>query len=280
MLKQRYIILLAIMLLLTLGLGSIVVAASEGAHEAAHVVQQAAGIKLIIGNKTAMIDEKEVEMDVAPFIENGRTMVPFRFISEELGAEIEWDPVERKVSYVLNDMVVELWIDNNMASVDGVKKLVDDNDPVVVPKVLDGRTFVPIRFIVEALGFDVKWNPDIKEVSVAPAQDYNSSRSNKPRPIIAVDNNDPNRKILIVGNWELEERKATYQLDEDIIEIYVDKGMILLNGEEVKLSEKGPTILVNRKNNPILGPINFRSEVLKWVIEWDPDRQELAIRFK
>src|SRR6056297_1729542 len=52
------------------------------------------------GNVTSGNIQKVLE--VPPFIENSRTMVPFRFIGEELGAEIEWYPEERKVEYILD----------------------------------------------------------------------------------------------------------------------------------------------------------------------------------
>jgi hypothetical protein len=78
-----------------------------------------------------------------------------------------------------------------MALVNGKEIIVDGKDLLIVPKIKDGRTFVPIRFIVEALGFEVEWKEDSKEVVVAaaPAQDYNSSRSNKPAPS-AIDDNE------------------------------------------------------------------------------------------
>ena len=42
-------------------------------------------------------DGKEIILDVAPMIKNGRTMVPIRFISEALGYEVEWDALTREV---------------------------------------------------------------------------------------------------------------------------------------------------------------------------------------
>lgn len=56
-------------------------------------------IVLKIDSKTAKVDDKEIVLlDVAPFIKNGRTMVPIRFISEVLGYEVEWDNLTREVT--------------------------------------------------------------------------------------------------------------------------------------------------------------------------------------
>ncbi len=48
-------------------------------------------IELEIGNKQAKIDNKIIELDVAPKIEDNRTLVPIRFIAEALGCEVFWD---------------------------------------------------------------------------------------------------------------------------------------------------------------------------------------------
>ena len=39
----------------------------------------------------------QIELDVPPKIENGRTLVPIRFISENLGCDVEWDELKREV---------------------------------------------------------------------------------------------------------------------------------------------------------------------------------------
>ncbi|HEX2946686.1 MAG TPA: stalk domain-containing protein [Clostridia bacterium] len=55
-------------------------------------------IELQIGNKTAYVDGKPVNLDVPGTIVNGSTMVPARFISESFGAEITWTGSTRTVS--------------------------------------------------------------------------------------------------------------------------------------------------------------------------------------
>lgn len=54
-------------------------------------------IELKIGQKTALIDGRQVELDVPPKIENGRTLVPLRFIAENLGYEVEWDQLTQTI---------------------------------------------------------------------------------------------------------------------------------------------------------------------------------------
>ena len=54
-------------------------------------------ILITIGAETATVNDKEITLDSPAFIENDRTYTPVRFISEELGAGVEWTEAEQKV---------------------------------------------------------------------------------------------------------------------------------------------------------------------------------------
>ena len=57
-------------------------------------------IKLLIGSKTIIINGESKQMDVAPFIENGRTFIPIRFVAEELGCHVGWTPETKEINIV------------------------------------------------------------------------------------------------------------------------------------------------------------------------------------
>ncbi|MDT2304588.1 copper amine oxidase N-terminal domain-containing protein [Paenibacillus larvae] len=57
------------------------------------VVKGGKTVKLTIGNKTAYVNGVPQTLPVAPFIENGRTLVPLRFVGEVLGLDITWDGI-------------------------------------------------------------------------------------------------------------------------------------------------------------------------------------------
>ncbi|NLP30351.1 MAG: hypothetical protein GX363_04385 [Clostridiales bacterium] len=46
---------------------------------------------LTIGDKKVYLNNKEIDLDVPALVQNGRTMVPVRFISESLNAKVDWD---------------------------------------------------------------------------------------------------------------------------------------------------------------------------------------------
>lgn len=122
---------------------------------------QKVDIRVYIGNTTAKINDQEYKLDATPYIKEGRTLVPLRFIAEGLGATVGWDGVERKVILDYEGSTIELWIGKKQARVNGVEYVLD-----VPPEIKSGRTFVPIRFIAENFGSKVDWNSTLKEVSI------------------------------------------------------------------------------------------------------------------
>lgn len=108
------------------------------------------------------------EMDVAPIIRGDRTLLPIRFVVEPLGGTIIWNEPEQKVTITRGDTTIELWINKNVAKVNGVDKVIDPDNALVKPIIVKpGRTMLPVRFISEALGCTVDWNPVNEEVTVS-----------------------------------------------------------------------------------------------------------------
>ena len=97
-------------------------------------------------------DGERLETDAEPIIEDGRVLVPIRVISETFGLRAEWSP-SAKVVHIFNG--------NNLISIGvGGNKAYINDEPVeldVAAALIDGRTMVPIRFVAEAFGLDVKW---------------------------------------------------------------------------------------------------------------------------
>ena len=99
---------------------------------------------------------------------NDRVMVPIRYISENLGANINF--YQRKgtnTSGILIgaiDVLVELDINSTKAKINngGVDSIVNLDSPAIL---FDGRTYVPIRFVSETLGLGVDWKNDSVYIS-------------------------------------------------------------------------------------------------------------------
>lgn len=112
------------------------------------------GITLIINGQPAL-------SDVAPIIQNNRTMVPLRVISEGLGAEVFWDNASRTVRITLPDGEIRLGIGQSKALIRNEEYKLD-----APPVIIGNRTMVPLRFIGEALGADVYWDGSTRTVTV------------------------------------------------------------------------------------------------------------------
>ncbi len=67
------------------------------------LVRGSSQVQLTVGSKLAIIDGKITQLAEAPFIQNGRTMVPLRFISEAFGADVTWDQATQAVTVSLAD---------------------------------------------------------------------------------------------------------------------------------------------------------------------------------
>jgi len=122
-------------------------------------------ILLKIGSKNAYVNNQLVALDVAPFIDKGRTFVPFRFIGESLGAEVGFTKnasgrVET-VTYRLGSTSIVLYIGKKNATVNGRTVTLD-----VPPQIIQGRTLVPLRFVTEALGCKVDWDGEKMEILI------------------------------------------------------------------------------------------------------------------
>lgn len=102
-----------------------------------------------------------IAFDAKPYIENNRTMVPIRFISEALGAKVDWNGTYRLVTITLDNTRIEQKIDKKVAIVNEQEVTFD------VPAVIkNDRTMVPVRFVSEALGANVEWEATTKTVII------------------------------------------------------------------------------------------------------------------
>ncbi|MFS0837794.1 copper amine oxidase N-terminal domain-containing protein [Paenibacillus sp. 1P03SA] len=117
-----------------------------------------------------ILDAKWVKFDSPPFMENSTTLVPFRPIFERMNLNVTWDEQTRTVKGEKGDTLIELQIDNPVAKVNGqFIKL------PVAPKLKDGYTFVPLRFVSESAGAKVEWDPNRKDAMIYSKNEYTST---------------------------------------------------------------------------------------------------------
>jgi len=108
------------------------------------------------------VNNKIISSDVEPFIKNGTTYVPIRFVSEALNADkIIWNEKSKAVLIAKDSTQISLIINKNYAYVNNTYTPLDSN--AIISK---GRTFVPLRFISNCFGANVEWNQDTNTVYI------------------------------------------------------------------------------------------------------------------
>lgn len=123
---------------------------------------------LYVGSNKAFVNDVEKQIDeenedVAVFVENDRSYVPIRFISENYGGSVEWIPQTQTVNITFPQRTISLSIGINEIIVDGVKQTLD-----TAPIIKNGRTFLPLRACTEAIGKEVFYSKGLILISDTP----------------------------------------------------------------------------------------------------------------
>ena len=116
---------------------------------------------LTIDKKDATVWNESKTTDVAPVIRNDRTMIPARFVAENLGAKVDWSEDEQKVTITKGNIVIIIYINSDKAYVNNEEITLDS--PAFVE---NDRTYTPLRFISENLGASVEWFEEAQQVVI------------------------------------------------------------------------------------------------------------------
>lgn len=111
----------------------------------------------VIGSNIYTVNGLTKVMDVAPYIKNSRTFVPYRYLALALGVaeeDIVWDAATQKVTVTKGENEVVATIGSTSLNVNGSAVTMD-----VAPEIVNGRTMLPARYLAEALGANVGWDP-------------------------------------------------------------------------------------------------------------------------
>jgi len=107
---------------------------------------------LYINEKYVYTANGKIKLPVAPYTSQGRTLVPLRFISNTLGADVKWNSKDKSIT-IKGKSTIVLTEGSQTVTVDGVKSQLE-----VPPVSIKGTTFVPLRFVNDKLGGKVSYN--------------------------------------------------------------------------------------------------------------------------
>ncbi|MFN8607949.1 MAG: stalk domain-containing protein [Vulcanimicrobiota bacterium] len=122
----------------------------------------------------ARLDGRTLNFDQPPIMLGGRVMVPLRGIFESLGASVRFEPATSRIVASRGSQSVQLTLGSNQAVVNGQAVTLDSPAATV-----GGRTMVPLRFVSEALGTEVRWQEATQTVYLTTS---NGASSDAPAP--------------------------------------------------------------------------------------------------
>ncbi|MEE0205797.1 MAG: copper amine oxidase N-terminal domain-containing protein [Peptococcaceae bacterium] len=114
-------------------------------------------VVMTIGSTDYVVNNSIVAGDAAPYVDSAwRTMVPFRVLGETFGATVNWDQDNQTVTYTVDDTELVMTIGEETYTINGEEQTMD-----TAPVLSGDRTYVPVRFVGEALGYTVTALQDV-----------------------------------------------------------------------------------------------------------------------
>ncbi len=118
-----------------------------------------------IGNSIMNVNGESREIDpgrgTVPVVENDRTLVPIRAIIEEMGGSVNWDEETQTALLEYSGDIITLTIGSTVAYLNETANTLD-----VVPRIINDRTMLPIRFIAESFKFNVDWDEETQTITI------------------------------------------------------------------------------------------------------------------
>lgn len=132
-----------------------------------------------IGNPNMTVNGTEKEIDpgrgTVPVVQNDRTLVPIRAITEAMGGSVNWDEETQTAFLEYNGDIITLAIGNRTAYFNETANTLD-----VAPTVINDRTMLPIRFIAESFKFNVDWDGKTQTITITKSDEVSDNPAMQP----------------------------------------------------------------------------------------------------
>ena len=113
-------------------------------------------------NIIVRLQDKRLGFETPPVVEDDYTLVPMRFLFEQMGAEVEWNQQTKTATLHRQGDAVTFTVDNKTATVNGAPKTM-----AVPARLVNDKTMVPLRFLSEELGMAVEWDNETRTAVIA-----------------------------------------------------------------------------------------------------------------
>jgi len=214
------------------------------------------------GTIVVQIDGVAQTYDQPPAIVNGSTMVPLRGIFEALGASVQ--VTGNDIEAVRGETTVRLTIGSDTATVNGQQVKLSQKSVV-----MNGRTLVPLRFVSEALGASVHFDPATLVVSIATSQTADV--------VVTIP-----ADLIIPGTGEQIMEESELEIDGDVVQNADGSITFTISGEsyaEYMEASKNDLLsyleeLINGGGTESFHTITYDEQFTEFTVHVDPETYE------
>ncbi len=205
------------------------------------------------GTKT-YVDTNNLE--IQPIVQNGRTLVPVRFISEKFGATVGWEDATQTVTVQAKTTTIKLQIGSDQMDINGKAITLD-----VPAQTIGGRTLIPLRALVEALGKEVFWDDRGLILITDTPVDYDADKINKIIDLLDIRVQADGKEIKF---FDSEVYEYTVEIAKGAatptISVLSDKAATVVQGNPSSVNLDGKTYTFRFVENPFEGILGTGSE--------------------
>jgi len=116
---------------------------------------------------TVLLNNELLKFQAPPIQKNGSVLVPFRAIFEALGLKVDWDPKAQSITGSMANTLIKLKVGSGTAEVNGKQMKL-----TAAPSTIGGSTYVPLRFIGEAVDAKVDWQEMVQTAAIYTKQPF------------------------------------------------------------------------------------------------------------
>ncbi len=231
------------------------------------------------------MEGEQLKLENPPLLVNNHVLVPLRAIFSALGAKVTWEPKTQSITAEKGDRKIKLTVAGKQAFINDKEQMLE-----VPATVYNGATFVPVRFVTEALGANIRWDQETRVIAIAAKKEVETripvdiSLNGQLNPfeqgaylkngITMVPLRDIIQEIGAIITRDQQNGQITVRKDETVVTLQVNESTAYVNDVETKLP-----IPVEVVGGTTYVPTRVISKAFNISIIWNKENNLVNINF-